>query len=294
MTAGVLIVDKPGGMTSHDVVNVVRGVTGIRKVGHAGALDPLATGVLLLCVGPATRLAEYLTASDKVYEASVRLGVETDTYDADGQVLHTQTVNVSREQVTTELEAFRGAIQQVPPMFSAVKHAGRPLYRLAREGVTVDRKPRSARVTDIAMTDWSPPLFSFRVACSAGTYVRTLAHDLGLRLGCGAHITRLVRTASGPFRIEDAVRLSALTQDNWLVYLQPMEAAVAGYPAIVFDRQAVDRLTHGQNTSRLPAHPILDMARACTPEGSFFALVRASADNTQWVPHKVFGGGSDR
>ena len=190
MTLGILNVDKPGGITSHDAVNAVRRISGIRKVGHAGALDPLATGVLIICIGRATRLAEYLTASDKSYRATVRLGVETDTHDADGRIIRTGSSVPEQDEVSAAFEKFRGSIQQIPPMYSAIKRQGKPLYKLAREGITVEREPRSAEISYLEITEWSTPFFSFEVTCSAGTYVRSLVHDLGQSLGCGAHLTR--------------------------------------------------------------------------------------------------------
>jgi tRNA pseudouridine55 synthase len=288
MSSGILNLDKPKGMTSHDVVRQVRRVTGIRKVGHAGTLDPMATGVLLVCVGRATRLAEYLLTGDKGYQATVRLGVETDTYDADGRVLSSSPVRIGRGEVEAALLEFSGPIDQVPPMYSAVKHKGRPLYVIARRGVTVEREPRQVRVSRVAMTDWSPPEFSLEVVCSAGTYVRSLAHDLGQRLGCGAHLTRLVRCRSGRFELADAVPLRELTPDNWKVYLRPMEVAVGALPMIMLDQEAAQQLIQGQSIPWRPDHPVAELARAHTENGGFFAIVRPSEDGTRWSPHKVF------
>ncbi len=287
MISGILNLQKPPGMTSHDVVNKVRQVTGIRKVGHAGALDPMATGVLLICVGKATRVAEYLMRSDKGYGATVRLGIETDTYDADGRVLHAGTVSVERHAVEAVLRGFCGVIAQVPPMYSAIKQGGQPLHRLARRGITVEREPRRAVISHIALTDWAPPKFSFEVTCSAGTYVRSLAHDLGQQLGCGAHLTRLERTQSGKFMLGDAAPLDLLTPETWRNYLHPMEVAVADMPRVDLDPQAVIDLSQGRCTPRLPAHPPAELARAHDNRGAFFALIKPSPDQTEWLPHKV-------
>jgi len=282
--------DKPCGMTSHDVVNVIRRITDIRRVGHAGALDPMATGVLLVCVGRATRLSEYLTSSDKRYQATARLGVETDTYDAEGDVVNTNPVQISREDVETILHRFSGSISQVPPMYSAIKQGGQPLYKLARRGIEVEREPRPVRVSHIELTQWSPPEFSFDVACSAGTYIRSLAHDLGRELGCGAHLTRLVRVQSGDFHLRDSLSLSELTSGNWQEYIQPMDRAVADFPLLTLDPSAVQDLVHGRSISRRPEHPVSDLARAYTHDNRFIALVRSSEDAAHWLPHKVFGG----
>jgi tRNA pseudouridine55 synthase len=287
-SSGILNLDKPRGMTSHDVVNLVRRVTGIRKVGHAGTLDPMATGVLLICVGRATRLAEYLTVSEKHYKATVRLGVETDTYDAEGQVTSTRPVSISREEVATVLAEFCGQIAQVPPMYSALKRGGQPLYKLARKGVTVTREPRPAHISFIKLTGWSFPDFSFDVTCSAGTYVRSLAHDLGKKLECGAHLTGLIRSRSGSFGLQDAVPLSDLSSANWKDFLLPMEVAVADLPLLTLDDHAAQCLVHGQAIPFRPEHPVADLARVHSKDGDFFAVARLSEDRSSWLPHKVF------
>lgn len=288
MIAGILNINKPAGVTSHDVVNAVRRATGTRKVGHAGSLDPMATGVLVICVGRATRLSEYVSVSDKSYRATVRLGVETDTYDADGQAVRSSSVAVGRDEVEAALGQFRGIIAQVPPMYSAVKKAGQPLYKLARSGIMVQREPRSAFVSHIALTEWCPPEFCMEVTCSAGTYVRSLAHDLGQKLGCGAHLTRLTRIRCGRFDLEESVTLNELTAANWQSSLLPMEVAVADFPRLTLDAQAAERLIHGQPVPRRPEHPVADLVRAHTTEGAFLALVKPSNDGSGWLPHKVF------
>jgi tRNA pseudouridine55 synthase len=288
MTSGILIIDKPQGMTSHDVVQVVRRTSGIRRVGHAGTLDPMATGVLVVCVGRATRLAEYLTATEKAYEATVRLGVETATYDADGAVTRRVSVAIEREQVEDALKNFHGAIEQIPPMYSAIKQKGQPLYKLARKGEAVPRHPRRVTISHIAVTDWSPPDFSFELTCSSGTYVRSVAHDLGQLLNCGAHVTRLVRTQSGPLALRDAVPLLSLTSANWRDYLLPMEAAMNMFPRVLFTVEEKERLVQGQPVPLRSNHGRVELARAEMDEGGFFALVKPSPDMSEWLPHKVF------
>ena len=206
MPDGILNLNKPRGPTSHDVIDRIRALTGIRRVGHAGTLDPLATGVLLVCIGRATRVAEYLMDSHKIYRARVRLGIATDTYDAEGQVIPSvdsvDPIEISRAEVETALVRFRGTIEQVPPMYSALKHKGEPLHKLARRGVEVKREPRQVEIPCLALTEWKPPECTLEMTCSPGTYVRALAHDLGQALGCGAHLTGLVRLASGGFRLK--------------------------------------------------------------------------------------------
>ncbi len=198
---GFLVIDKPPGMTSHDVVAWVRRGTGVKRIGHAGTLDPMATGVLVLCIGAATRLSEYVMSSHKVYTASIRLGIETDTYDADGQITATADASaLTRSEVETALAHFQGEIDQIPPMVSALQQGGRRLYDLARQGIEVERAPR--RVTlNIHLLDLNLPDLRLRVECSPGTYIRSLAHDLGAALGVGAHLTALRRKASGARRV---------------------------------------------------------------------------------------------
>lgn len=201
---GLLLVAKPGGITSHDAVDAVRRALGTRKVGHAGTLDPMATGLLLVGVARATRLLRFLGDLDKEYEGTGRLGEETDTLDADGRVTRTAPVEVSADQVHDSARALVGDIEQQPPAFSAVKVGGRKLYAAARKGEAVEAAPRLVRVEAFDVLSFDGGDFDFRVICSSGTYVRSLVAEMGARLGCGAHLTRLVRTRIGPFRVEDA------------------------------------------------------------------------------------------
>jgi tRNA pseudouridine55 synthase len=288
VTAGLLNINKPQGITSHDAVLAVRRITGIRRVGHAGTLDPMATGVLPICLGRATRLAKYLMATDKSYRGTVRLGVETDTYDAEGQVTRKAPVAIEKHQVIAVLDNYQGTIDQIPPMYSAVKQNGQPLYKLARQGVTVPRQARQVTILQIELTDWSPPEFSFMVTCSSGTYVRSIVHDLGQQLNCGAHLTRLQRTRSGALSLEDAVPLLKLTPDNWREHLLPMELALSELAHVQFSTQEKKQLTQGQPVPRQPNHPRVELARAETEEGCFFALVKPSSGGAEWLPHKVF------
>jgi tRNA pseudouridine55 synthase len=201
---GVLLIDKPAGITSHDVVDRIRAALGTRKVGHGGTLDPLATGLLLIGVGRATRLLRFLIGLPKVYEGSGLLGVETTTLDADGEVVRRTTVDVSERSLREAFGRFIGDIEQVPPAYSAVKVGGRKLYQAARQGTPVEAAPRRVRVDAFDLLSLISPRFDFRVRCSAGTYVRSLVADAGRDLGCGAHLVALRRTAIGPHRVEDA------------------------------------------------------------------------------------------
>jgi tRNA pseudouridine55 synthase len=204
----VLVIDKPSGMTSHDVVQRVRRSSGIRRVGHAGTLDPSATGVLVVLVGRATRLAQFFADDEKDYRGEMILGTATDTQDATGEVVATATVaGITSADIERAFAGFVGTIEQVPPMASAIKRNGTPLYVLARRGITVPRQPRRVLVRRLDLIDYRAPVAEFEVTCSKGTYVRTLADDVGRALGCGAHLGRLRRERSGGFRIADAVRL---------------------------------------------------------------------------------------
>ncbi len=291
---GILNLNKPRGLTSHDVVARVRSITRQREVGHAGTLDPMATGVLLLCLGRATRLAEYLMDSPKLYRARIRLGVTTDTDDAEGAVIAEKPVVVDRAAVEAVLERFRGPILQVPPMYSALKRDGQPLYRLARQGQRVEREPRPVEIYRLDLTLWEPPELTLEVLCSPGTYIRALARDLGEALGCGAHLTGLVRLASGDFRLEDAAELDALTPERLPELLLPPDAALRRYPALFLDAAQARAVRHGRD---IPAVLLADdrkagqrdapLARAYGPDGRLLAVLEYRPDRSVWHPRKV-------
>jgi tRNA pseudouridine55 synthase len=284
---GLLHIDKPGGITSHDVVSRVRRLAGQRRVGHAGTLDPLATGSLLVALGGATRLLEYLVGQPKLYEAVVRLGQTTDSYDAEGEIVRERPYTaVALPQIEAALPHFQGDIQQIPPMYSAVKQQGRPLYELARQGVEVERAARSVTIYQLELLDWRPPNLRLRVACSAGTYIRSLAHDLGEWLGCGGHITALRRTAIGQFQIEDGIALDQLTPENLLDYLRPLDTAVAHLPAVHLTAEEGGRLSLGQRIARQPDHhPAAALVRLYAADGRFLGLATAVGD--EWQPKKM-------
>ncbi|MBU6409007.1 MAG: tRNA pseudouridine(55) synthase TruB [Verrucomicrobiota bacterium] len=211
---GALLIDKPAGPTSHDVVDAIRRRFGIKKAGHCGTLDPNATGLLILVLGRGTKLSEKLMGDDKVYEGRIKFGVTTDSHDADGQVLETKPVPpLTLDQLNEAAAAFIGDQLQTPPMVSAVKKGGVPLYKLARRGVEVEREPRLIHIYNFRFTEYREPLGQFRIACTKGTYVRSLAHELGRKLGCGAHLASLRRSASGKFDVADAAPLDEVL--NW-------------------------------------------------------------------------------
>lgn len=208
---GALLVDKPAGCTSHDVVDRIRRKFGIKKVGHCGTLDPNATGLLIIVLGRGTKLSEKLMSDDKVYEGDIKFGEATDSYDIDGVVTSTSPVPpLTLEQLNEAAAAFIGDLQQIPPMVSAKKQGGVPLYKLARKGIEVVREPRLVHIYNYRFTAYTEPVAKFRVACTKGTYVRSLAHDLGAKLGCGAHLATLRRVTSGKWDVADALTLDAI------------------------------------------------------------------------------------
>ncbi len=208
---GAILVDKPAGPTSHDVVDAIRRKFGIKKVGHCGTLDPNATGLLIIVLGRGTKLSERLMGDDKVYEGTVKFGEATDSYDCDGEITGSLPVMpMTLDQLNEEAATFIGDIMQVPPMVSAIKKNGVPLYKLARKGIEVEREARLIHVYNFRFTEYTEPFGKCRVACTKGTYIRSLAHDLGQKLGCGAHLTTLRRCASGKFDAADALTLDTI------------------------------------------------------------------------------------
>src|ERR1700677_926577 len=207
---GAILIDKPAGPTSHDVVDAIRRKFRIKKVGHCGTLDPNATGLLIIVLGRGTKLSEKLMGDDKVYEGTMKFGIATSSYDADGEILETKPVPpLTLDQLNTLAGEFIGDQMQVPPMVSAIKKDGVPLYKLARKGIEVEREPRLVHIYNFRFANYTEPLGEFKLACTKGTYIRSLAHDLGQKLGCGAHLTALRRSASGKFDVADALPLDA-------------------------------------------------------------------------------------
>ncbi|MDR3377780.1 MAG: tRNA pseudouridine(55) synthase TruB [Verrucomicrobiae bacterium] len=210
---GAILVDKPAGPTSHDVVDAIRRKFGIKKVGHCGTLDPNATGLLIIVLGRGTKLSERLMSDDKVYEGTMKFGESTDSHDSDGELTGSLPVlPMTVEDLNTEAATFIGDLMQTPPMVSAIKKNGVPLYKLARKGLEVEREPRLIHIYNFRFTDYTEPFGKFKVACTKGTYVRVLAHELGQKLGCGAHLTALRRSAAGKFDVADALTLDAVLQ----------------------------------------------------------------------------------
>ncbi len=286
--SGVLNIDKPEGMTSHDVVARVRRLTGIRRVGHAGTLDPLATGVLLVCVGKATRIVEYLQRGRKVYETTIRLGVETDTYDAEGRVVATSSVpDFSIEVLNEALASFRGDILQTPPMYSAVKQGGKPLYKLARAGKEVARPPRQVTIYEIDILSWQKPYLTLRIVTSPGVYIRSIAHDLGRALGVGGHVQALRRVASGSWRVEDAVTLADLEAagEDWPRFLHGLRGALSMLPAVVLTEEQARRFVLGQRIPMASLPETSDDLRVLGPKETFLGVGKVK--HGVLAPHKV-------
>ncbi|MBL8059630.1 MAG: tRNA pseudouridine(55) synthase TruB [Chthonomonas sp.] len=246
---GILNIDKPQGITSHDVVNRVRRSLGTRRVGHAGTLDPLATGALVVAVGPATRFLQYLPLEPKVYEFTVQFGVETNSQDSEGEVVAEKPVPSDLQtQILDRMPHFAGEVLQIPPMFSAVKREGKPLYQLARQGVEVERESRTVYIEEFTLVKVEGATGKFRCACSGGTYVRTLAHDLGQMIGCGGHVTELRRTAVGRFRVEDAIALEDVSLDH----LMPLAEALSPMPMIPLSGELAGDVWNGKRVGVRP------------------------------------------
>ncbi len=249
MLSGILNVDKPKGLTSHDVVDLIRKATRQRQVGHAGTLDPIATGVLPLCLGNATKLSEFLTAEEKEYQLVCRFGIETDTQDITGETLAEQPAGeLTLAQIETVLPQFRGAIQQIPPMVSAKRHQGKRLYDLARQGVEVEREPVDVSIFELEVLGYNTPDLELRALCSKGTYVRTLCHDIGKALGCGAVMASLVRTRCGPMSVTDSVD-AALLKDPESVreHLISPDTVLTKFPAVTIQDNEVKAWMTGRS-----------------------------------------------
>jgi tRNA pseudouridine55 synthase len=254
---GVLLLDKPIGFTSNDALQKARRLFSAAKGGHTGTLDPLATGLLPLCFGEATKFSADLLNADKTYEARVKLGVTTDSGDADGKVIQTLAVNVEKDDIFRVLPQFTGAILQTPPMHSALKRDGRPLYELARQGIVVEREARAVTIHAIDFLDFSGDVLSIRVACSKGTYIRVLASDIGNALGCGAHLIGLRRTVVADLNLANSVTLAeleALDESQRLARLQPVDALVLSLPILTVEGEAAERFRHGNPIDLPPGY----------------------------------------
>jgi len=305
---GILNINKPQGKTSFSIVSLVKRLSGERRAGHAGTLDPAATGVLPVCLGQATRISEFIMEDSKVYRAGIELGVTTDTYDADGTVISRQhPAGLGVTDLEAALSVFLGTTHQVPPMYSAVKHRGKPLYKWARDGVTIERRSRPVDIYNLELVEWQPPVATIEVVCGKGTYIRSLAHDLGQALGCGAHLKSLVRSRYGIFDIKDALSIAQLEDafqyGYWQQYLYPIDAVLWRWAAIVVNDDVSEDIRNGRSLllndqdvieRSNPEQDIEDKAlstgrcRVYAPDGSFLAVLRFDAEKGHWHPEKVF------
>lgn len=284
---GLLNIDKPAGLTSHDVVARIRRVAQTRRVGHSGTLDPAATGVLLVCVGRATRLVEYLVGQEKGYIGRITLGQTTSTYDAEGEVILERPVpHLTPVDLESALAPFRGDILQIPPMVSAIKKDGQPLYKLAREGKVVDRPPRPVTIYRLRVLAFESPHIDIEVVCSSGTYIRSIAYDVGEGLGCGGHLSRLRRTHVGPHSLDQATPLDELTPERLVEVLQPADTAVAHLPQLNLSEDETAELTFGRMIERRSDGPQAPLARAYTPSNRFLGIV--TQREKMWKPKKMF------
>ena len=291
---GILVINKEKGYTSHDVVAKLRGILHMKKIGHTGTLDPQAEGVLPVALGKGTRLVEFLTEKEKTYEAGLRLGVTTDTQDFTGSVLEEMPVDVTEEEVRQVIKEFLGDQMQIPPMYSALKVNGRKLYELAREGKEIERKARPVHFYEIDVLEMNLPCLTIRVRCSKGTYIRTLCHDIGQRLGCGGMMESLVRTKAGNYTLEDSLTLDEVEEcvKNGTIesYVIRVEDVLKDYPAVLC-RKPADRLLENGNPvpeSLMEGSRKEGWIRMCTSEGVFVGIYQWNEKKQMYFPHKMF------
>jgi tRNA pseudouridine55 synthase len=288
---GIFNIYKATGMTSHDVVASIRRLLQQKRVGHAGTLDPAADGVLPICVGQGTRVAEYLSESGKAYRAKITFGVVTDTYDAEGTVLRTtDPANLALPEIEDALQHFLGPQLQLPPRYSAIKLQGQPAYKRVRSGEEVTLEPRPITIYQLRILSWQPSHLVLAVECSKGTYIRSLAYDLGEWLGYGAHLSALTRTRSGPFSLAESITLDqlaeAIAQGRAEQYLFPVDKVLEHYPALQLDEATAERVLHG-NAFRYAIPQAAELARVYDHVGRFLAIVHWDEEHHVWQPKKV-------
>jgi tRNA pseudouridine55 synthase len=306
---GILNINKPQGMTSFGTVAAVRRLTGERRVGHTGTLDPEATGVLPICLGKGTKITAFLADTTKVYRTEIELGRATDTHDSSGRTTQRgDPSGISQQQLKAALATFQGQTQQTPPMYSAVKYQGKRLYELARAGIQVERPSRPIRIDRLELTGWQPPLITVEVACGKGTYIRSLAHDLGQVLGCGANLKSLARLRCGLFGIRDAISLTQLEDATrhgyWPKLVYPLDIVFLDWAAIVVNEATERQVRNGQSlvlSSQtgarettcpteypLAGSPSQNHCRVYDLDGCFLGVLRFHPESRKWHPEKVF------
>ncbi len=295
---GILNINKTTGMTSHDVVAKVRKLLKQRRVGHAGTLDPAASGVLPICVGQATRIAEYLSESGKTYQATIIFGAVTDTYDSEGTIIRTASTEcLTHSKIEAILATMVGEQMQIPPRYSAIKLQGQPAYKRARAGEDVTLEARPITIYQLTIIDWQPspsPTLTLAIECSKGTYIRSLAYDLGEKLGCGAYLGGLIRTRSGPFALSESITLEqlaeAIEQGTIERFFYPADKALEQFPALVLDETTTERVRHGNafRIDRKDAQYEQSLARVYDDKGQFMAIAEWDEERRAWQPVKVF------
>jgi tRNA pseudouridine55 synthase len=289
---GILNINKPTDRTSQDIVSFVKHLSKQRHVGHAGTLDPIATGVLPICLGQATRMSSFIMETRKTYVAEITLGISTNTYDREGAIVQQKDPSyVTKAQIDELLPTFTGKILQKPPSFSALKFQGKRLYELARAGIEVETDAREVTVYRLELLEWNPPCLIIEVECSKGTYIRSIAHDIGQSLGCGAHISALIRTKYGPFNINDSVTLpqfeDAFKHEYWQELLYPMDIVINDWIAVIVTPEQERAILNGR-TLPCSADNTETRCRAYSIDGRFLAILRSMTDKTIWQPEKVF------
>ena len=297
--AGILNINKPYGITSMDVVRRVKRASGFKRVGHGGTLDPVATGVIPVCIGQATRMMEYMLDGSKKYRTTITLGVTTDTYDSMGEITETADASdLTREEVVSALTHFLGEIQQVPPMYSALKKDGTRLYDLARQGSEVERKPRPVVVHQIELTEWNPPEATVEVHCGRGFYMRSLAYDLGRALRCGGHLSTLVRLKASAFTLNESLTLEEMEDSfadgSWTKHLHSPDVVLGSMRAIIAGQRMQELIKNGRpipSSVRIPPNEPEERCRVYGTDGSFLAIMKFDADEALWKADKVFLGG---
>jgi tRNA pseudouridine55 synthase len=291
---GILIVNKPEGMTSFGVVARLKRLSGEKRVGHSGTLDPIATGVLPICFGQATRITQFLINSSKTYSAQIELGVTTDTFDIQGKIVERRDPSgITMSEIEEALATFRGTIDQTPPAFSALKQGGRRSYELARAGIPVKLKSRRVEIAKLELISYELPLIEVNVDCSKGTYIRSLANDLGQHLGCGAYLKNLVRLRCGPFPIEDALSLDeiedAFRKDAWKSIIHHIDSPLSNWKAVIVNRKKELDIRNGCPISLNEDFSLSDeYCRAYNIDGNFLAVLHLIPEKRIWHPEKVF------
>jgi len=293
---GIINVNKPPGITSMDVIRRIRRASGLRRVGHSGTLDPLASGVMVVALGVATRLLEYVTEFNKSYAAKIELGKSTDTYDGEGKILNSELeVSVSDSDVRSAIQTLTGAQSQIPPMHSAIKVNGVKLYDLARKGITIDRAPRLVNLYDAYISDFKSPDLELQLTCSKGFYVRAFANDLGIQLGCGAYLKELVRTSVGKFNIENSLNLdfieTNLQKNKSRILLHTLETVLDPIPKLQLDFDEAEKVQTGISIPAEGNHRAVTnspISMALTEKGKLVAIMRLNEEELIWKPEKVF------